>query len=241
MRVLITRPQESATFLAHQLRELGHHVIVDPLIEIIPLALDLYSQFPPLSSFEAVITTSQQAIRCLSTLTPLRDFPLWCVGSASAKVAKDLGFQTIYIAEGSAKDLITKLIKTMGPFPSKPILHASGDVIRTNVVEALSKKGIPAQRVILYKTKEANTLSPESFQALKLNVLDAALFFSPRTGRIFQNLCRLSNLEHHCKTVMAVCLSHSIKTAIQNLPWKKIRIAKKTTTDDLLMALMMAE
>jgi uroporphyrinogen-III synthase len=237
MRLLITRPIENATALAEQLKKLGHQVIVDPLITITPLTVDL----PPLSSFEAVVTTSQQAIRCLSTLTPLRDFPLWCVGSESAKVAKDLGFQTIHMAEGSAEDLMTKLTKTIELSPTKTVLHASGDVIRVDVVEALSKKGISAERVILYKTTEANAFSQETFHALNLNTLDAVLFYSPRTGSIFQNLCRLFKLEHHCKTVMAMCLSDSIKMAIQDLPWGKIRIAKKTTTDDLLMSLMMAE
>lgn len=241
MHVLITRPEESATFLANQLKQLGHQVTVDSLIEIIPLKLDLRKQVPSLSTVEAVITTSQQAIRCLSTLTPLRDFPLWCVGSESAKIAKKHGFQNIQTAEGSAEDLIAKLIKTLEPSREKPVLHVSGDVIRVNVVEALSKKGISAQHVVLYKTKEASTFSPNTLQALKSNSLDAALFYSPRTGRIFKNLCHLSKLEHHCKTLMAICLSDSIKTAIQDLPWKNIQIAKKTTTDDLLLALMMAE
>ncbi|MGV8948914.1 MAG: uroporphyrinogen-III synthase [Candidatus Paracaedibacter sp.] len=241
MRVLITRPRESATSLADQLKKLGHQVLIDPLIEIIPLPLALHSQLPPLSSFEAIVTTSQQAIRCLSTLTPLRDFPLWCVGSESAKVARDLGFLTIYTAEGSAEDLIIKLTKIIEPSCEKTLLHASGDVTRVDIVEALSKKGISAERVILYKTTEASAFSPETFQALKLNTIDAVLFYSPRTGLIFQNLCRHFKLEHYCKTVTAICLSDSIKMAIQDLPWDKIRIAKKTTTDDLLMALMMAE
>lgn len=237
MRILITRPRESAAPLLNRLKNLGHQVILDPLIEMIPLTLDL----PPLSSFEAVVTTSQQAIRCLSTLTPLRDFPLWCVGNESAKVAQDLGFQTLHTAEGSAEDLMIKLMKTIDPSSGKTVLHASGDVIRVDVVDTLSKKGISAKRIVLYKTIEATAFSPETFQALKLNTIDATLFYSPRTGRIFQNLCRLSKLENHCKMLMAVCLSDSIKTAIQDLPWKKIRIAKKTTTDDLLMALMVAE
>ena len=241
MRVLITRPRESATSLADQLKKLGHQVLIDPLIEIIPLPLALHSQLPPLSSFEAIVTTSQQAIRCLSALTPLRDFPLWCVGSESAKVAKDLGFLTIHTAEGSAEDLIIKLIKIIEPSCEKTVLHASGDVIRVDVVGALSKKGISAERVIVYKTTEASAFSPETFQALELNTIDVVLFYSPRTGLIFQNLCRLFKLEHYCKTVTAICLSDSIKIAIQDLPWDKIRIAKKTTTDDLLMALMMAE
>lgn len=215
--------------------------MVDSLIDIIPLPLDLSSQLPPLSSFEAVVTTSQQAIRCLSNLTPMRDFPLWCVGTESEKVAQNLGFQTIHTADGSAEDLIAKFIKTLGSSPKKPVLHASGDVIRVDIVEALSKKGISAQRIVLYETIEANAFSPETHHALKTDALDAALFYSPRTARIFQTLCRGAQLDPHCKTLMAVCLSDSIKTAIQDLPWKKIRIAKKTTTDDLLMTLMMAE
>lgn len=241
MRVLITRPRESTASLTNQLKKLGHQVIIDPLIEITPLPVDLCSQLPALSSFEAVVTTSQQAIRCLSALTPLRDFSLWCVGSESAKVARGLGFQTVHTAEGTAEDLITKLTKIIEPSCEKKVLHASGDVIRVDVIEALSKKGISAERVILYKTIEASAFSPETFEALKLNTLDAVLFYSPRTGLIFQNLCRLFKLEHYCKTVTAICLSDSIKMAIQDLPWDKIRIAKKTTTDDLLMALMMAE
>ncbi len=237
MRILITRPQESAASLASQLKKLGHQVMVNPLIDIIPLTLEL----PPLSSFEAVVTTSQQAIRCLSNLTPLRDFPLWCVGTESEKVARNLGFQTIYTAEGSAQDLIAKLTKTLDSSLGKTVLHASGDVVRVDVVEALRKQGFSAQRIVLYKTTEANAFSSETHHALKTGALDAALFYSPRTGRIFQNLCRSAKLDIHCKTLMAVCLSDSIKTAIQDLPWRKIRVAKKTTTDDLLIALMMAE
>jgi uroporphyrinogen-III synthase len=237
MRVLITRPRENTAFLASQLKDLGHQVTIDPLIEVIPLTPDL----PPLSSVQAVVTTSQQAIRRLSTLTLLRDFPLWCVGSESAKVARDSGFQTIHEAGGSAEDLIIKLTEAIDPSSKKTILHASGEVIRVDVVEALTKKGISAKRIVLYKTIEASAFSPETFHALQSNALDAALFYSPRTGRIFQNLCRLSKLEDHCKTLLAICLSDSIKSAIQDLPWKKIQIAKKTTTDDLLMTLMMAE
>jgi uroporphyrinogen-III synthase len=237
MRVLITRPQESAAALVDELKNLGHQVMIDPLIEIIPLTPDL----PPLSSFEAVVTTSQQAIRCLSSLTPLRDFPLWCVGSGSGKVAQDLGFQTIHMAEGSAQDLMIRLMENIDPSCKKTVLHASGDVIRVDMVEALSKRGISAKRVVLYKTAEASAFTQETFQAIKLHTLDAALFYSPRTGHVFQNLCRLSKLEDHCKTLTAICLSNSIKTAIHDLPWKKIRVAKKTTTDDLLIALMVAE
>jgi uroporphyrinogen-III synthase len=240
MHILVTRPLESAYPLTSRLQDLGHQVIIDPLIHITPIDPDeVLKSFP--TTFEAIVTTSQQAIRCLSKLTPQRDFPLWCVGGESAKVAKELGFQNIHAGEGSSEDLLDKLVPSLSPPLDKPLIHVSGDVIRVDMVEALRVKGIPAQRVIVYRTEEATTLSVETQNALKTSTIDVILFYSPRTGQVFQNLCRTAKLEHFCATMTALCLSHSIKEAILDLPWKNIRIAKKTTTDDLLIALMMAD
>ena len=240
MRILITRPQENATSLANQLHRLGHHVMIEPLIQILPLS-ELLLKLPPLSSFEAVVTTSQQAVRCLANLTPHRDFSLWCVGTESSRTAKELGFNTIQTAEGSAENLLIKLLKTLILPLEKPILHVCGDVIRVNVAEVLRSRGIVAQQVIVYKTQEAEAFSEEAHHALKTGILDAALFYSPRTARIFRNLCKALKLEQHCASLTAFCLSDAIKMEIFDLPWKKIQIAKKTSTDDLLMTLMMAD
>lgn len=240
MHILITRPQESATSLANHLNHLGHKVTIDSLIHIIPLASDSLN-LPSISSFEAIVTTSQHAIRCLSNLTSQRDYPLWCVGTESAKVARNLGFQIIHTSAGSAENLVAELLKTITPPLDKPILHLSGDVIRMDVVKALQHRGIDARRIVVYKTQEAEALSPETHHALKARALDAVLFYSPRTALIFKNLCQAANLGPYCTSLSAICLSESIKAGIQDLPWKKIRIAKKTTTDDLLMALIMAD
>ncbi|MCE3231331.1 MAG: putative uroporphyrinogen-III synthase [Alphaproteobacteria bacterium] len=240
MHILITRPQNSAVSLANQLQTLGHRVTVDPLLHILPTPKHLL-ELPLLSTFDAVVTTSQQAIRCLAALTPHRGFPLWCVGTESAKTAKKLGFQTIHTAEGSATTLIEQLLKTCVPPLQKPILHVSGDTVRVNVAQALQAKGIAAQRVVVYKTQEAKSFSQEAEQALKTGILDAALFYSPRTARIFRNLCQTTQLEQRCASLTAFCLSDAIKAEICDLPWKKVITAKKTSTDDLLIALMMAD
>lgn len=240
MHILITRPQEGATSLANQLQGLGHQVMIDSLIQLIPIPEHLL-KLPPLSSFEAIVATSQQAIRCLANLTPHRDFPLWCVGTESAKIAKKLGFQTIHTAKGSAENLVEKLLETLPSFLQKPILHVSGDVIRVDMVEALQTQGLIAQRVVVYKTQEAKTFSYETHHALKAGILEAVLFYSPRTARIFQNLCQAAQLEPSCASLTALCLSDSIKAEILGLPWKKVWVAKKTSTDDLLMTLMMAD
>lgn len=240
MRILITRPRESAAALASRLQELGHQVTIAPLIHLTPVSKHLL-KLPPPSCFEAIVTTSQQAIRCLANLTSQRDFPLWCVGTESARIAQELGFQTIHAAEGTAENLVAKLLKTLIPPFQKPVLHASGDVIRVNVAEALQAKGIPAQRIIVYKTEEAVTFPSEIQSALKMNKLDVALFYSPRTARIFRNLCQTAGLDPYCSSLTALCLSEGIAAEIRHLPWKTIHIAKKTSTDDLLMILMMAD
>jgi uroporphyrinogen-III synthase len=240
MHVLVTRPQESAHNLITRLQELGHQVIVDPLIHITPInPEDILKVFPV--SFEAIITTSQQAIRCLANLTSHRDFSLWCVGGESAKIARELGFQNIHTGQGSSEDLLDKLLATLKPSLDKPLVHVSGDVIRVDMAKALHDKGYPAQNIIVYQTQEATALSAETQNAIKSGNLDAALFYSPRTGLIFQNLCKAAHLKSYCGSMSAICLSDSIKTSITQLPWKNIRIAKKTTTDDLLIALMMAD
>ena len=152
MHILITRPEDSSISLTKLLLSLGHQVTVDPLIHILPMdRKHVLKSFP--SSLDVVVTTSQQAIHCLANLILLRDFPLWCVGSESAKVAKDLGFHNIHEAQGSAEDLIDKLLVTRRLFMEKPILHVSGDVIRVDLVKALQDKGIAAQRIIVYKTQ----------------------------------------------------------------------------------------
>lgn len=236
MHILITRPQEVALPLAHHLQQQGHQVILDPLLQIRPLPLEL----PSLFSFEAIVTTSQQAIYCLANLTPQRDFPLWCVGIESAKVAKALGFQTIHIADGSADDLVNRLADTVSA-SMQPFLHLSGDIIRTDIVQALQCKGIAAQRLVIYQTQEATTFSPETQEAFQKKILNAVLLYSPRTARVFYRLSRAANIQEQFETIIAVCLSNSIKKEILALPWKNILVAKKTTTNDLLMALIMAD
>lgn len=240
MHVLITRPLDSATLLSTRLKNLGHRVNIDPLIHIEPIVSESTSK-PFLSPFGGIITTSQQGIRCVSNLTSQRDFPLWCVGSASAEIAKELGFSNIHAASGSAQDLIKVVKETLTPKFDKPILHASGDVIRVNVSHALNDAGISTQRVVVYTTRESHSLSMETQSALKAGILDAILFYSPRTACLFQTLCRDIKLEGTCSSITAVCFSEAIKTELKDFPWKKIQVAKKTTTDDLLIALMMAD
>lgn len=240
MRILMTRPHENAAPMTKALKDMGHDILVDPLIQYIPVPHTKTKGVIP-SAFNSIVTTSQQAIRCLAEITFERDFPLWCVGSESASVASRLGFKNIHVAEGSAKSLFQQLQRSNTTTDDKPILYISGDMIRVDLVKALKRKGMPAKKVIVYKTQEATDLLADTKAALKQGQLDVILFYSARTAKVFGHLCQNANLFSYCKTVIAVCLSQSIYKEIQTIPWKSVRIAKTTTTNDLLLALMMAD
>jgi uroporphyrinogen-III synthase len=240
MHILNTRPKESSDSLTKQLEHLGHQVMSEPLIQILPLnRTEVHHSLTPF--FDNVITTSQQAIRCLANLIEARDFNLWCVGLESAKVAKEAGFTHVHTADGSGEDLLKKFLQTIRKPIENPIIHLSGDVIRVDIVQALINNGLPARRVIVYKTEEAESLSPDVQNALKKGKIDTVLFYSPRTAHIFEKLCKAAKIDHCCTNLSAVCLSEAIKNELLDLPWKNINIAKKATTDDLLNAMIMAD
>ena len=235
MRILITRPLNRALVLADRLRESGHQPLIDPLLKMIPLPVTL----PPLASFQAILTTSPYAIGCLSRLTAERHFPLWCAGRASAEAAMGSGFSNVHAGEGSAYGLVTGLLKSMPALPL-PFLHLRGDIIRLDITEVLGKYGVTAHSLIVYETQEAQAFLPPTLYALDARQLDAILFYSPRTASLFTKLCRAANIGQQCKSLIAACLSREIAQEISGISWRDIRIAKKNTTDDLLMALMMA-
>jgi uroporphyrinogen-III synthase len=198
--------------------------------------------------FQAFVTTSQHAVQRLSESTRDREKTLWCVGSESAEVARSLGFTTVYDGGGSACALLRTLSRAhlSSPLSSSlssplPFLYLSGKTVRVDIPALLAEKGILAERVIVYETIEAQSFSAQTLHALATGNLEAVLFYSPVTAFLFNGLCKKARLEVCCKNVTALCLSEAIGNEIIDLPWKKTVIAQKTTTDDLLMSLMMAE
>ena len=132
MRILITRPENVALTLARKLGRLGHQVLIDPLVKVVPTNPAL----PPLDAFQGIVTTSQQAICCLASLTDRRNFPLWCVGKESERIATQQGFQNVQVAGGTAAHLLCALEKAI-PVGALPLLYASGTVVRVNLVSCL--------------------------------------------------------------------------------------------------------
>ena len=103
MRVLVTRPEPSATRTAEKLRLMGHDPVVLPLARAVH---DLTATKDALTSPHAAVTvTSAEAIRALEELgteaiAPYREDLFFAVGPASADAARRLGLRQVVAGDG---------------------------------------------------------------------------------------------------------------------------------------------
>src|SRR6478736_2488675 len=107
MRVLIIRPELQARQTAVKLARLGHDPVIFPLFQPshdLPHLIDALK-----SNYSALAISSAEAVRCLQQLEPdLQPYlskTLFTVGKASARLAREAGFNNVIAASGNGHDL----------------------------------------------------------------------------------------------------------------------------------------
>ncbi len=231
MRILITRPREDAAPFAAALRTRGHTPILEAIIEIVPataagapIALD---------GVQAVIFTSANGVRAFAKLSDRRDLPVFAVGDSSARAAREAGFAKVESAAGDVDDLARLVAARLQPADGA-LFHGAARSLAGDLKGTLEGAGFTLRREVLYETRTATDLSPTTRTALSHGEIDAATFFSPRTGQSFVDLVQKADLAGACASVDAVCLSAAVAEKLDVLPWRSIRIAAQPNQDALL-------
>ena len=86
---------------------MGHDPVVLPVIATRPLAFGL----DDFADARGLAVTSQAAIAALEpVLSLLCDMPVYAVGDATAKAAREAGFKTVYSAAGKVGDLVDLIL-----------------------------------------------------------------------------------------------------------------------------------
>jgi uroporphyrinogen-III synthase len=91
--------------------------------------------------------------------------------------------------------------------------------------------------VPLYRAIGADGLGAATVAAFRAGLIDAALFFSPRTAATFVRLAAAAGIGHHCGTTAAVALSPAVAAELQGLDWRHVTVADEPTEAALLDAL----
>lgn len=237
MRVLITRPREDAAALVATLAARGVDALVEPLIDIVPVAdakLDL-------SGVQAILLTSANGARALAALSAARTLPVLAVGDATARAARAAGFAAVESADGDVTDLARLAAARCDP-DAGALCHIAGSAVAGDLAGRLSAAGFTMHRQALYEAQTHDSLSPAATAALRDGGLDAVLFFSPRTAATFVTLVTrgVDPLAARCGALVAFCLSAAVATAAAGVKWRAIHVAS-APTQAALVARLVAE
>ena len=229
LRILVTRPESDSQEIATLLRARGHEPVIEPLLTIAPIA----GAVPDLAGAQALLFTSANGVRAFAALSSARNLPAFAVGDATAQAAREAGFAGVKSAAGDVADLAALVCRELDP-KNGTLVHIAGTVVAGDLAAQLGAKRFSLTRAVLYEAKPAMKLSQSLVESLRNKGLDAVIFFSPRTAATFVTLIRQAGLEQAARNVDALCLSRAVANAARDLPWRKIRSARRPELAALL-------
>jgi len=230
LRILVTRPQPGAEQTARALRERGHEPIVAPLLQIEILAeID-----PDTGSWDAILLTSANALCGIGKFASHseRDVPIFAVGDATAKAARDNGFTNVTSAGGTLNDLINLVASRLKP-PAR-LLYVAGEERAGDLAGALRARNFEVDLVVAYRLVGAKLL-PEPATAALDGDIDGVLHFSQQSAAAFLNAARNSCLLEAALTKpVHFCMSEQVAAPLRAAGAATIRVASRSDEQGLL-------
>jgi uroporphyrinogen-III synthase len=205
MRVVVTRPQADSERTAATLRARGHEVLVAPLLQVEPVAIDFGS------GWGGIIITSANAPGAIAG-HPARDklvkLPLFAVGQRSADAARQAGFSNVTSAGGDVRDLV-RLIASRCADAAAPLLYLAGEDRAADLLAELVARGIAVEMAVVYRAITA-PFPPALTAALKAGEVDAVLHFSKRSAENYIAGARQAGIVAQAVAVRHLCLAQPI-------------------------------
>lgn len=207
-RLLVLRPQPGADATVERARAMGLDAVAVPLFDVEPVAWEA----PEAGSFDGLLLTSANAVRLGGEgLKALRGLKTYAVGEATAKDAREAGFDVAATGDSGVDRLLGSIE------PDLKLLHLCGADRRE---PEKPRQQITAITVYCARPVEAD------LSAAKDNV---ALIHSPRAGR------RFAELVGERESVTIVATSEAAAEATGD-GWRHVEVAPQPN-DDALLAL----
>lgn len=222
MTVLLTRTVKDSENLAKQLESFGISTYIEPMFNVKYLDYDLNSV--ELSSSQAVIFTSKNAINAIrNNIQKFIHLKCFVIGNATAKVAKELKFNNIYVANNNAKSLANLILKEVIIKDGK-LLYFCGELITLDFKKELEKYGYNVHKFCVYKTVPANDFSKELKGKIINNKIKIILLYSFNTAAIFLDLIKKNNMLKFLSDINLMVISKKVKLLAEVNNWKSILI-----------------
>ena len=217
MHILLTRPLEDCFETIQRFKSLGNQVSHLPLLNIDKVNCENLD----FSDFKGIIFTSANAIKFLDVKMIDKNIICFCVGSATEKKAKSIGFQNIIAAEGNVKNLKELILQNFDQKYGK-IIYVSGENISIDLDHELVKEGYDVKRIINYRTTHNKIFNDTFIKELKLNMPDIVYVYSQNSASSFLNFIKLYQLENLWMNTNLMCIGEKTSAILNEIKWKKI-------------------
>ena len=217
MHILLTRPLEDCSEMIVKFKSLGNQVSHLPLLRIDKVN---YEQIN-FSDFKGIIFTSANAIKFLNLRDINKNILCFCVGSATEKKARSVGFQKVFAAEGNVENLKELLLQNFNQ-KDGPLIYISGETISIDLDQQLLKEGYNIKRIINYKTSHNQNFDDEFVKQLKLNMPDMVYVYSQNSASSLLNFIKMYQLESLWMDSNLMCIGEKTSSILNEIKWKKI-------------------
>ena len=217
MHILLTRPLEDCSEIILKFQSLGHQVSHLPLLKINKIKYNDIN----FSEFKGIIFTSANAVKFLEVKTIDKKILCFCVGNATEKKARSVGFQNVIAAEGNVENLKELILQNFDHKYGK-LIYISGETISFDLEGQLIRKGYNIKRVINYQSNHNLKFDDDFIEKLKNNIPDMVYVYSQNSALSFLNFIKIYQSQDLWMNTNLMCMGEKTSTILNEIKWKKI-------------------
>jgi len=217
MHILLTRLLDDCFDTILKFKSLGHQVSHLPLLTIDKIDYEKIV----FSKYKGIIFTSANAVKFLEYKQIDKQILCFCVGSATEKKARSVGFQNIIAAEGNVENLKELVLQNFDQKDGK-LIYVCGEIISVDLDQQLIKEGYNIDRVINYRTNHNQKFDEKFIMELKLNMPDMVYIYSQNSAQSFLNFIKINQLESLWMNTNLMCIGEKTSSILNEIKWKKI-------------------
>ena len=176
---------------------------------------------PNFNDYSAIIFTSSNSIKNLTMDVINKTIKCFCVGSATEKFARSLGFQNVIAADGNVRALKELILQNHYKKDGK-ILYISGEFISYNLDEELRTEGYDISRIINYTVENIDEFQNNVIEELKKNIPDIVYVYSENSAKSLLNIIKKYQLIDSWMNTNLMCIGEKTSSVLNEVKWKKI-------------------
>ncbi|MBV1837883.1 uroporphyrinogen-III synthase [Acetobacter estunensis] len=222
--VLIVRPEPGLSETMEAVRTLGWEPFAASSLHIEPRFV------PQQPGVAAALVTSSQSLPALEQAVA-HDLPIFAVGDATSRRARERGFTHVESAGGDASDLAALVRARLTP-ESGTLLLLSGKGHGATLAAELRKNGFRIRRRVAYASRPLRALPPSVLRAWQQREISLVLSFSAGSAR---TLCRaLRGANCVMRNMPAIAISAATARVLEHNGFHPIRTAAHPDAANML-------